>query len=89
MDREEAQMWKRKAIWGILAAFVVLAGCTGEVRTGYRAYDPYYSDYHAWNSGETVYYNQWIGETHRPYRGYKRLNREDQRAYWNWRHNHH
>jgi hypothetical protein len=56
---------------------------------GYRAYDPGYSDYYTWDDHEGVYYNQWIVETHRPHRDYRRLKRNDQRAYWQWRHNHH
>ena len=31
----------------------------------YRAYDPYYSDYHVWNNDEVVYYHRWAGEYHR------------------------
>ncbi len=53
----------------------------------YRAYDPYYSDYHVWNHDEVVYYNRWAREYHRdPHRDFRRLPPEEQKEYWNWRH---
>jgi hypothetical protein len=81
---------KKLAVGTLLLSAGLLAGCGGgHVAVGYRAYDPYYSDYHTWDDHEGVYYNQWIGESHHPRRDYRRLNRNDQRAYWQWRHNHH
>jgi hypothetical protein len=72
-----------------LTCATLSSGCAGtSVGVGYRVYDPYYYDHHVWGPGEVVYYNQWLGETHRPNREYRRLRREDQHAYWDWRHNH-
>jgi hypothetical protein len=34
----------------------------------YRAYDPYYNDYHRWDDHERVYYEQWARENHRELR---------------------
>ena len=80
---------KKLAIGTLLLSAGLLAGCGGgHVAVGYRAYDPGYSDYHTWDNREGVYYNQWVVETHRPHRDYRRLKRNDQRAYWQWRHNH-
>ena len=70
-----------------LAAPLLIAGCGDHASV--RVYDPYYSDYHAWNSGEVVYYKQWNNETHRHYVEYKKLPEKDQHEYWDWRHNHH
>ena len=55
-----------------------------------RVYDRQHKDYHQWNSDEDRNYRQWHQESRngRPYRGYDRLNRRDQNAYWNWRHQH-
>ena len=51
--------------------------------------DPYYRDHHRWNNNEVVYYNQWTVETHHdPHVDYGRLQKDDQKAYWDWRHNH-
>ncbi len=81
---------KKLAVGTLLLSAGLLAGCGGgHVAVGYRAYDPGYSDYHTWDDHESVYYNQWTVETHRPHRDYRRLRRNDQRAYWQWRHNHH
>ena len=73
---------------GTMLALVVSSGCAGgSVRVGYRAYDPYHSDYHRWDDGEIRFYNQWTVETHRPAdRDYRHLKQDEQREYWNWRH---
>ena len=53
----------------------------------YRVYDPYYSDYHDWDDHERVYYQQWVVETHRDtHRDFRKLDKDDQRQYWTWRH---
>lgn len=79
----------KKAVVSLLfaAVLMVTAGCAAHV--GYRVYDPYYSDYHVWGPDEGVYYRQWNDLNHRPYREYRRLRREDQHAYWTWRHQNH
>lgn len=80
---------KKLAIGMLLLSAGLLASCGGgHVAVGYRAYDPGYSDYHTWDNREGVYYNQWIIESRHRRRDYRRLNRNDQRAYWQWRHNH-
>jgi len=70
----------------------VLAACAAGVACEhhyYRVYDPYYTDYHVWNSGEVVYYHSWARETHRdPDRDFRRIPPEEQKEYWTWRHNH-
>jgi hypothetical protein len=71
-----------------LAISGTLAGCSGSVGVGYRAYDPYYGDYHVWSDAEVPYYNAWVVETHRPHVDYNRLHRGDREAYWRWRHDH-
>ena len=73
---------------GALALPLATVGCA-EHRY-YRADDPYHHDYHRWDNNEVVYYNQWSLETHRDsQRDYRRLNKDEQKEYWNWRHNHH
>jgi len=72
-----------------LAGTAILAGCGGSVAVGYRAYDPYRSGYRTWDANEGIYYNQWVGETHRdPHRDYRRLKKNDQNDYWKWRNDH-
>ena len=80
-------MSSRLGVSGLLcSALIVLALFTTGCAT-HRYYDPYYHDYHHWDSSETVYYNQWVVEYHRdPHRDYRHLSREDQRRYWDWRH---
>ena len=72
---------------GALLLPVISSGCATRVAVGYRAHDPYHNDYHRWDDGEVRFYNQWTVETHRPSgREYRRLKRDEQREYWNWRH---
>jgi hypothetical protein len=70
-----------------LASPVIITSCAA--RVGYRVHDPYYNDYHRWDDHETAYYNQWSVETHRDsHRDFRKLNRDEQKEYWTWRHNH-
>ena len=67
-----------------MLAPLVTSGCYTQV----RYYDSYHSDYHRWNDGEVRSYRVWLGERHYEYRDYNRLNKDEQRDYWNWRHDH-
>ena len=86
-------MSQRKKLTG--SFFVTLALALPMLTTAcaehhyYRASDPYHHDYHRWDRNETVYYNNWVVETHRdPHRDYRKLNHDEQKAYWDWRHDH-
>ena len=72
----------------LAAPAVFLPGCAvhASYGYGYRVYDPYYNDYHVWGPPEVGYYNQWVIDTHRHDREFRRLRPEDQRQYWRWRH---
>ena len=60
-----------------LASSVVGTACAHHY---YRAYDPYYSDYHVWNDNEVIYYHQWAREYHRDdNRDFRKLPPEDRR----------
>jgi hypothetical protein len=70
---------------------VISSGCAARVGVGvgYRSYDPYHTDYHVWDDHERVYYNNWVVETHRDaHRDYRKLKKDEQKQYWDWRHNH-
>jgi hypothetical protein len=60
------------------------SGCAGRV----RIYDEYHSDFHVWDRNEDVVYRSYWAERHEPYRDYNRLNKDEQKDYWNWRHDH-
>jgi len=71
---------------GALAAAAFGTACEHHY---YRAYDPYYSDYHVWNQDEVIYYQQWCRETHRDAgRDFRKLPANEQKEYWTWRHGH-
>ena len=66
-----------------------LAGLACSEHHAYRVYDPYYTDYHAWNRDEDVSYRRWAEETHRDRdRDFHKLPPQEQKEYWTWRHNH-
>jgi hypothetical protein len=72
---------------GLAASFLITiasSGCASRV----RVYDEYHSDWHTWDHGEDVAYRRYWGERHEPYRDFNKLNKEEQRDYWNWRHDH-
>jgi hypothetical protein len=60
-------------------------GCSGHV----RYYDTEYHDYHPWNHEEIVYYNRWETDTHREHRDFDKRSAEEQKQYWEWRHQQH
>jgi len=41
-----------------------------------------------WTQSEQPYYTRWEHDTHRHHVDYDRRDRNDQRAYWKWRHHH-
>lgn len=68
---------------------VIVTGCVAQVGVRYRLYDPYYRDYHEFDGREQGFYGRWTVETHRePRRDFRRLKKEEQQEYWNWRHAH-
>ncbi|MEO7652569.1 MAG: hypothetical protein ABIZ80_19070 [Bryobacteraceae bacterium] len=70
----------------LLSAVLMNTGCAVRASSGYRVHDRYHNDYHTWNDGEVVYYNQWRTQNRRDNREFRRLNRADQKRYWDWRH---
>jgi hypothetical protein len=53
-----------------------------------RYHDAQHNDDHEWNNREDRAYRMWAKENHRKYRTFAKLKEEDQRAYWDWRHQH-
>jgi Ni/Co efflux regulator RcnB len=53
-----------------------------------RVYDRYHKDYHNWDDREDHAYRGYLEERHREYRPLTEMRAKQQRAYWNWRHNH-
>ena len=75
----------------VLLALAIVASASGIAceRHYYRVYDPYYTDYHAWNHDEDRYYHEWAEETHHdPDRDFRKLSSGEQKDYWTWRHKH-
>jgi len=70
----------------LLAAALISPALTTGCAVHARVYDPDHGDYHVW-AGETVYYNQWEHDTHRDHRDFNKRSKEEQKEYWNWRHN--
>ena len=77
------------AMTTVLVSPVVINGCAGRVETGYRVYDPYYSDYHVFDNNEIGYYSRWETDTHRSHVDFRKRKPDEQKEYWTWRHNQH
>ena len=69
-----------------LAFFAATSGCAARV----GIYDSDHRDYHRWDAGEDRAYHAYWQENHgrEPYRDFKKLNADQQKDYWNWRHSH-
>lgn len=57
-------------------------------QTERRLYDRNHRDYHTWNGDEDRLYREYLQSHHRRFRAFARMNRSQQRAYWQWRHDH-
>ena len=53
-----------------------------------RMYDRNHRDYHNWNRDEDRTYREYLKDHHRRYVDFSRTNKRQQRAYWQWRHDH-
>ena len=53
-----------------------------------RYYDTERHDYHVWNEREQRAYRNWYVDQHRDYQEWNRLNDQQRRDYWRWRHEH-
>ncbi|MGB7283296.1 MAG: hypothetical protein WBE13_13615 [Candidatus Acidiferrum sp.] len=67
-----------------MLAPVLTSGCAA--RATY--YDSNYRDYHHWDDREDHAYRVWLSDRHYEYRDFKKLNKDQQNDYWNWRHSH-
>lgn len=71
----------------VLVALIVTilsAGCRD--RGAYH--DPYYHDDHPVASEQPIY-NRWEQETHRTHLDLNKRSQDEQKQYWDWRHNQH
>jgi len=70
---------------GVMIAPVsfVATGCRTET-----VYDHEHKDAHKWDGREDAAYHQYLNEQHKDNRDYKNLNDQEQKDYWNWRHQH-
>ncbi|MEA2766624.1 MAG: hypothetical protein QOK07_3028 [Gemmatimonadaceae bacterium] len=82
--RYQHRLTKLLTIATLMAAPLTLAACASHQQT----YDPYYSDYHRWNSTEDGFYRRWEGETGRNHMEFGQRPVEEQRTYFGWRHQH-
>lgn len=73
------------ALTTALAAPLLMGGCAA--RVGYRTYDPYYNDYHTWDNNEITVYSRWETDTHREKKDFRKRTPDEQKEYWNYRHN--
>jgi hypothetical protein len=54
----------------------------------HRYYDEDHKDYHGWDAKEDHAYREYLKGQRKTYRAFDKLERKEQQAYWNWRHDH-
>jgi hypothetical protein len=69
----------------LLAAIFCLPLLTTGCAEHRTYYDPYYHDQHPWVQ-ENSYYTQWETDTHRSHEDFNKRDKDDQKAYWDYRH---
>jgi hypothetical protein len=89
-SRRATKMFPIKRILGsaflAVSLFIAVAGSGCAARL--RIYDESHSDYHKWDRNEDVVYRSYWNGRNQPYRDYDKLNKDEQKEYWNWRHDH-
>jgi hypothetical protein len=73
----------------ILAALACGATMVAPIASADRLYDREHGDYHNWDDSEDVQFRLYLGERNEPYREFREMDADHQRAYWRWRHEHH
>ena len=79
----------RKFLGALLLGGALMAPVAMQAQVHVRVYDQDRRDYHEWNDNENRAYRHWLmEERHRRYHDFNRANRNEQREYWRWRHDH-
>jgi hypothetical protein len=71
----------------IALAGLAIGGTACVATASGRIYDPVYGDYHYWNNDEESSFQVYLTENNLPHREFRSMSRNDQNAYWKWRHN--
>ena len=66
----------------LVAPVAVTTGCAARV----GVYDEWHGDYHRWDGHEEAVYRGYLTDNHMDYHPYKNLSKDQQKAYWDWRH---
>jgi len=76
-----ARHWRQTAAAALPVLLSVAAlgsaGCAAAV----RVYDPEFGEYHYWDRNEDLQYRDYLSGRHEPYREFRSLNSDDQKAY--------
>ena len=65
------------------------ASATPQVTVGVKIYDRDHKDYHVWDDNEIKLYDGWRHDHPEFQVDFRKNSREQQSAYWKWRHEHH
>jgi len=78
------------AAWIMGVALLAPAAMKADDRDDHpkRYYDSDRKEWHEWNDREERAYRRWLTEKHREYHDWAKANRDEQREYWRWRHDH-
>ena len=60
-----------------------------QVTVGVKIYDRDHKDYHVWDDNEVKFYDGWRHDHPEFKVDFRKNSREQQAAYWKWRHEHH
>jgi hypothetical protein len=82
--RRKSSIFTSLLLAAALITPVVSVGCAGHV----GIYDEWHGDYHRWDDHEEVVYRGYLADNHKDYHPFNQLSKDDQKAYFDWRHNH-
>jgi type III secretory pathway component EscR len=72
----------------VLGAFLMTPVAIQAQDQPHKYYDRDHKDYHVWNDSENTAWTRYQDENHIKAHDWKKANKKEQQAYWNWRHDH-
>ena len=89
MKNKSVRLFNAALLGAALFASTTLAPTVLRAQEQNHTYhDKKHNDDHQWNNQENQAYNVWVKDNHRKDLEFSKLKKNDQQAYWNWRHEH-
>jgi hypothetical protein len=88
MKNKSVRLFNAALVGAAFLASTTLAPTVLRAQENHTYHDKAHNDDHQWNDQENQAYRVWVKDNHRKDVDFSKLKKNDQQAYWNWRHEH-